>query len=405
MRLIWLVPKSPVGPPDGARQATAALVGELTALGASVDMVCLSPKGEPLDAGEARRRLGVDSCASVARAGRWLPPPWALRLPCTFWSFAAGKVRRGLRRELGRLLDEGWDREWPFVVFDGLHTFAALSARDLGWLAAHSRGFVYRAHNFETTLWTQCASAARAPWRKAFFSLQAALVRAFERRASALSDLVAPVSREDAARFTALFPGARVAVVPIGAVFPEESEVVPVRDAGTFELLFVGKLDWLPNRAGLAWFLDEVWPELARRRPEARLSVAGTGDSAWLEAYRQSPGVSLLGRVPDLQPLYESSALTLAPIFQGSGTRVKIIESARFARPALTTALGAEGTGLTPGAESFQAETREDWLDALSALSAADCRAVGLAAFRAARRAFDARAAAESFRDALLRRS
>ena len=109
-----------------------------------------------------------------------------------------------------------------------------------------------------------------------------------------------------------------------------------------------------------------------------------------------------MGRVGDLTPLYEACTLTIAPIFQGSGTRVKIVESARFARPALATVLGAEGTGLAPGAECFLAETAGEWLDVLSGLTPADCRAAGLACFRAARRAFDARGAAEGFRDALL---
>jgi len=41
MRIIWIVPKFPLGAPDGARHATCSLVRSLVQGGADVDMVCL----------------------------------------------------------------------------------------------------------------------------------------------------------------------------------------------------------------------------------------------------------------------------------------------------------------------------------------------------------------------------
>jgi hypothetical protein len=81
----------------------------------------------------------------------------------------------------------------------------------------------------------------------------------------------------------------------------------------------------------------------------------------------------------------------IAPIFQGSGTRVKIIESSRYMRAVVTTALGAEGSGLVPGESYFRAETENEWIELFKKLNTDDCRRVGSEAYRTMRQYFDGR--------------
>src|ERR1035441_2729659 len=122
--------------------------------------------------------------------------------------------------------------------------------------------------------------------------------------------------------------------------FPKEESVLPVHGSGTVELLFVGRLDWLPTHAGLTWFLEKVWPAVIEKREDLTLKIAGVGDGRWLDRFRSLSRIEFLGKVADIQPLYEASALAIAPLFQGSGTRVKILEAARYGRAVLTTTLG-----------------------------------------------------------------
>src|SRR5205085_2505626 len=123
-----------------------------------------------------------------------------------------------------------------------------LSEKSLQELSKVSKGIVYRAHNFETTLWEQSQAKARTPWFRWFFYHQAKLVRNFERRIAGAANLIATVSDEDAAKLKDLAPNAVVTVTPIGMDFPDENTMQPVREAMNFELLFIGRLDWLPNR-------------------------------------------------------------------------------------------------------------------------------------------------------------
>ena len=397
MKILWIVPKFPLGAPDGARYATCALIRHLVPLGAAIDLLCLLPEGELADASVAMKNLGVLSCTLLRRSGsRYWPLP-SPRAPITFKSFTSSGLRRAFQRELTRWVETLPPVMSPWLVFVGLHSFGALSDETRSALVKRGCKMAYRAHNFETSFWEQCAAKSPTPWFRWFFLYQATLVRTFERRITQSVDVTAPVSDEDKRRFEILVPGARIFTVPIGMDFPDENKIPPIPDSAKFELLFIGRLDWLPNRNGLLWFLENVWPALTKARPDTALTIAGTGDGRWLEKFQKQPGIRCLGRVDDIAPLYASSALAIAPLFQGSGTRVKIIEAACYGRPVMSTALGAEGSGLVPGQSYYQAESPTAWIDRLSKVGLSECRQTGLAAYRKSRDRFDGRAIAKQF--------
>ncbi len=115
--------------------------------------------------------------------------------------------------------------------------------------------------------------------------------------------------------------------------------------------LFVGRLleRKTPNWRGLAWFIHECWPLIRLALPTATLQVVGHlhADHAELEA----PGVHLLGPVTDLQPLYNSARLFIAPIRFAAGIPIKILEATAAGLPTAGTRLMARQLEWTPGVE------------------------------------------------------
>jgi hypothetical protein len=105
----------------------------------------------------------------------------------------------------------------------------------------------------------------------------------------------------------------------------------------------------------------------------------------------------LIGRVDKVDELYRECAVSIVPIFYGSGTRVKAIESSRFSRPCLSTEIGVEGLGLVPGTTYFRAETAEEWIAALASMDPTRARSVGTAAHDLLKGSFDLPAAAKKF--------
>jgi hypothetical protein len=61
----------------------------------------------------------------------------------------------------------------------------------------------------------------------------------------------------------------------------------------------------------------------------------------------------------------------------------------------LSTVLGAEGSGLTPGLSYVPAESEPEWVAALGTLTRETCQRIGRQAFEAARERFDGRAIAQ----------
>ena len=172
-------------------------------------------------------------------------------------------------------------------------------------------------------------------------------------------------------------------------------------EPGSVPILFVGRLDWPPNRKGLKWFLREVWGQACVRQPGLRLTVIGSGDSSWLREFTNLPNLSILGRVDRLEPHYGSACASIVPIYFGSGTRVKAIESCLFGKVCISTAMGVEGLGLTPDLEYVRCETADDWIRVLSTLSANNALKLGENARNFVAQRFNARRVAEKMLEAV----
>lgn len=122
------------------------------------------------------------------------------------------------------------------------------------------------------------------------------------------------------------------------------------------ELLFVGSLDYFPNTEGLKWFFEHTWPELKRAYPALKLKVVGKAqkDGAALMGYFGGPkDVTVHVNVKSVRPYYEQCFASIVPLLNGSGTRLKILESVAFGRPVLTTVKGMEGLDFTDQKDIF----------------------------------------------------
>jgi glycosyltransferase involved in cell wall biosynthesis len=190
--------------------------------------------------------------------------------------------------------------------------------------------------------------------RRAVSEVEWRAARTFEREALRAVDAAGAISQDDVHTCEAL-AGVRVLTIPQIVPFTRRSEIAP---AGP-RLCYAGNLKWRPNVRGLDWFCAEVWPRVRARLPDATFQIAGTrlptdasGAPLVPQAWR-GPGITTLGFVADLAPLYESSAAMVAPSFDGTGVRLKLLEAFRCGIPVVTTPDGAYGLAIEPGREAF----------------------------------------------------
>lgn len=113
-------------------------------------------------------------------------------------------------------------------------------------------------------------------------------------------------------------------------------------------LLFLGAFHYAPNVEAAERLACRILPLVRAEVPGARLLLAGDGSDRLPFAAR-APDVAYLGFVPDLAALYEGARVVCAPLVNGGGTRLKLVEAAAHARPMVATRIGAEGLDFVDG--------------------------------------------------------
>jgi glycosyltransferase involved in cell wall biosynthesis len=130
-------------------------------------------------------------------------------------------------------------------------------------------------------------------------------------------------------------------------------------------LLFQGRLNYAPNVDAARWLAEEIAPRVRVWFPDAEVRLVGRPDPH-VKLLHDPPAVTVIGRVPAMEPELARADIVVVPIRFGSGTRLKILEAFAHRVPVVSTTLGAEGLEVQTGthlllgddAESFAAACR-----------------------------------------------
>ena len=130
-------------------------------------------------------------------------------------------------------------------------------------------------------------------------------------------------------------------------------------------LIFTGSFTYHVNHQAMEWFVREVNPLVQAQIPDVQLSI--TGDHANLPL-PPANNVTLTGFVDDIRGWIASSCISLAPIFMGGGTRLKILEAMALRTPVVATSKGAEGLDVEHGKHLLLADTPQAFAEAVVSL-------------------------------------
>jgi polysaccharide biosynthesis protein PslH len=206
-------------------------------------------------------------------------------------------------------------------------------------------------------------------------TLRSRILSYFEKRAYPRFDFLAACSEEDRKQLGKRFgiPEEKVLILPNG-ISPFESTGINIRpEQGIAEdekvLLFVGKLDYPPNREAVEWILNDLAPVLGGCNQKWRILLVG-GPRPDLTKTKPDASVHITatGRVMCVRPYLETADVCLAPVFSGSGTRIKILEYLSAGKPVIATRKAAEGLDLEDRVHLRFAENAEESRQALKAI-------------------------------------
>jgi len=200
---------------------------------------------------------------------------------------------------------------------------------------------VLREHNVESVIMERFADLSSSFVVRRWLGVQLRRIRSFEAAQAARYDCCLVITEEDRKRLNTLAPSARAQVIPGGVEARYFKE--PQRDTRLpVSVSFFGNFDWIPNRDAVLWFVQDIFPKIITKLPEATLYVIGKNIPPKIKAL-QSKNLIVRGFVPDLKEEAQKYQMTVVPLRVGGGIRLKILESFAMRVPVVSTSVGCEG--------------------------------------------------------------
>src|SRR6185437_7292097 len=125
-------------------------------------------------------------------------------------------------------------------------------------------------------------------------------------------------------------------------------------------IVFLGRMDYYPNVAGTLDFVENVWPLVRRRVPNAQFRIVGSNPLSKICALEKMDGISVTGYVPDVRPHVEDAAVAIAPLSIARGTQNKVLECMAMGLPVVASPQVAKGVQALPGRHLLVGDTPEE---------------------------------------------
>jgi glycosyltransferase involved in cell wall biosynthesis len=256
-----------------------------------------------------------------------------------------------LRNSMAELLKESWD------VVHVEHSYGLQSL--LGAMEAARQPFTLSEHNVESSLAPIADYHPRmpAPVTAQLRRYDGWRYRNWERRALTAAARVIAVTRRDSQRLSEI-SGRPVDVVENGVDTVALADVNP--DCGSRRLMFIGNYDYPPNAAAVETTVERILPALWQRCPNARFAFCGPALRAvWRERWTD-PRIEWRGFVEDPAEELRRSALLVAPLNAGGGSKLKVLEAMGAGLGVVCTPEAVSGLQVRDGREYREGRTPEE---------------------------------------------
>lgn len=341
---------NPLDPTSGASLRSNSLLKNLIASGYSIDLFTYSGTDNSC---ALKEYPGIRKSYFVERNPRLglMPVLKSMfrRRPLALSQYITRDVARDfIRFTSGKTYDA--------IVFDHLCSYGFRE-----YLGAHSVRTVINEHNAEFVMAREFCQNQTRWFAKSILFLDFLLTRKFEFDSLCSVDRVIHVSEGALKEFGTDIRKKSVVIpntLPYKLKF--KRKICPENT-----VMFVGSMSHRPNVDGVERFVREAWGNIHNLRPDIALLIAGANPPRKILAFHGKWNIHVMGYVEDLPRLYEKSKIAIAPVYIGSGTRLKIVEAMMHSTLIIATSKGAEGLPVEDGKHIAIASSKQAWIDSI----------------------------------------
>ena len=248
---------------------------------------------------------------------------------------------------------------YDIIQFEGLMVSLYLSAVRKNTSAR----LIYRAHNIENQIWQRLSEQKTDPFKKSYLKMHAKRIKSYELTQLNNFDGIAVFTQQDKATMMEYGTKIPIEVLPVGINL---SHYQPDFNKTEFpSLFFLGSLDWLPNREGIEWFLENFHKDLTDGELRVRFYVAGSDIPERFDDFEVLGKIFIQGEVDDALEFVNSKSIMIVPLLTSGGMRVKIVEGMAMQKCIISTSLGAEGINYTDHENILIANNQDEFYEAI----------------------------------------
>lgn len=128
----------------------------------------------------------------------------------------------------------------------------------------------------------------------------------------------------------------------------------------SYQLSFLGKMNYEPNISATIYFAKEIFPILKRHNSNISFKIIGAFPVKKIIKLQSIKDIEVMGFMKNPYDEIQKSQLFIAPMVSGAGIQNKILEAMKIGKCVITTTIGAEGLECLKGNELIIADTKED---------------------------------------------
>ena len=361
MRVLQLCHKPPLPAIDGGCLAMDAITQGMLDNGAEVKVLTAATRKHPirLEALSDDYLEATDLEAVDIETGFDLRDAYIALLNRDSYNisrFYAHHYAMVLKRALSR-------RRYDVVHLESLYTTPYIDT-----IRQHAPGALIslRSHNHEYQIWEQRWKSSRNPLSRLAFRHLSKTLERYEKDILSEIDVVVAISENEAQGYRDWGYDGPIHLAGFG-IDMGSTPPPPSRAAAPLKLFHLGAMDWGPNKEGIDWFLNDVWPTLHRKHPDVEFHFAGKGLDP--QAHAHVAGAFNHGEVHDARAFCAAHDVLVVPLLRGAGIRVKIVDAMAQGIPVATTNKGAAGLDMEDKGCLIHAE-KDQFGEALSGLLA-----------------------------------
>lgn len=359
MRILQLCNKAPYPANDGSSIAILTLAEGLADNGIELHLLPINTKKHfkpeeniPVSIKQKTNYHSVYKNANTSAIGAFL----------NLFSSQSYFVSRFFFKEYEQLLI----KKLQSSLFDIIQLEGVFMASYIPVIKQYSKAkIVLRSHNIEHQIWERHLANEKNGLKKTYLTIQNRRLKSFEINAFNQVDAIVTITDEDKKIIASICPGKPIQTCLTGINLENYKQVSNPKYPNT--LFHFASMDWMPNIEAVDWLINNVWKDVLKIKPDAKLVLAGRGMPERIKKMT-SQNITIIDDVKDSTEFYNKYDIMLVPLWSGSGLRIKLVEGLAYGKAIITTSIGAEGIPYSANKDVLIADNSSDFTNAVISL-------------------------------------